>query len=175
MEPVLSVSSFIPSSWCSLLIVWASFIEIYCTLTLRTPIWDNNISLWVTKFTIHCKIKGPHSRTMKATEWSEWSCSVTSDSLRPQRWRSGGCAGSGGPRGATPHSRSEGAAVRRYPSSKVRETQVRLELLPCSQSMSKYLIPTKCHTLSGVLPHIRGKRNPSKTAGVARGHQRAEH
>ena len=36
--------------------------------------------------------------------------------------RSSGCMGKGGPRGATPHSRSGGAAVRRDPSSKVRET-----------------------------------------------------
>ena len=36
--------------------------------------------------------------------------------------RSGGCAGIGGLRGATPHSRSGGAAVRRYPSSKVRSS-----------------------------------------------------
>ena len=59
--------------------------------------------------------------------------------------RSGGCAGPGGPRGATPRSRSGGggcveipllqgkeqrlhfaeAAVKRYPTSKVRETEVR--------------------------------------------------
>ena len=59
--------------------------------------------------------------------------------------RSGGCVGTGGPRGATPRSRSGGAAVRRYllvqgkkqqlcfagaavkryPMSKVKETQVR--------------------------------------------------
>ena len=39
--------------------------------------------------------------------------------------RSSGCAGAGGPRGAIPRSKSGGAAVRRYPSSKVRETQVR--------------------------------------------------
>ena len=32
----------------------------------------------------------------------------------PERPRSGGCAGAGGPRGATPHSRSGGAAVRKY-------------------------------------------------------------
>ena len=32
----------------------------------------------------------------------------------------GGCVGAGGPRGATPCSRSGGATVRRYPSSKVR-------------------------------------------------------
>ena len=34
--------------------------------------------------------------------------------------RSGCCAGTGGPRGATLRSRSERAAVRRFPSSKVR-------------------------------------------------------
>ena len=39
--------------------------------------------------------------------------------------RSGGCPGKGGPRGATPRSRSGGEVVRRYRSSKVRETQVR--------------------------------------------------
>ena len=38
------------------------------------------------------------------------------------RPRSGGCAGAGGPRGATPRSRSGRAAVRRYPSSKVRRS-----------------------------------------------------
>ena len=38
--------------------------------------------------------------------------------------RSSGCAGAGGPRGAIPQSRLGGAAVRRYPTSKVRETQV---------------------------------------------------
>ena len=36
--------------------------------------------------------------------------------------RSGGCVGAGGPRGAIPRSRSGGAAVRRYPSSKVRSS-----------------------------------------------------
>ena len=37
--------------------------------------------------------------------------------------------GAGGPRRAIPHSRSGGAAVRRYPLSKVRETQVRRYML----------------------------------------------
>ena len=55
-----------------------------------------------------------------------------------------------GPRGATPGSRSGGAAVRRYPSSKVRSS-------------------------SEKIPHIRGKTNPSKMVGVARGHQRGRH
>ena len=53
--------------WCSYLIVWASLIGIYCTLTLRPLIWENDINLWVTKFIAHCKIKGPQSRTIKAT------------------------------------------------------------------------------------------------------------
>ena len=39
-----------------------------------------------------------------------------------QRPRSSGCAGTGGPRGAIPRCRSERAAVRRYPSSKVRSS-----------------------------------------------------
>ena len=40
--------------------------------------------------------------------------------------RSDGCAGTGGPRGAIPCSRSGGAAVRRYPSSKVRNNDCAL-------------------------------------------------
>ena len=39
--------------------------------------------------------------------------------------RSRGCTGTGGPRGAIPRWRSGRAAVRRYPTPKVRETQVR--------------------------------------------------
>ena len=38
------------------------------------------------------------------------------------RPRTGGCEGTGGPRGAIPHSKSGGAVVRRYPSSKVRSS-----------------------------------------------------
>ena len=51
-------------------------------------------------------------------------------------------------RGATPRSRSGRGAVRRYPLSKVRSSHEEI-------------------------PHIQGKRNPSKTVGAARGHQRA--
>ena len=39
---------------------------------------------------------------------------------------SGGCTGAGGLRGATPRSRSGGATVRRYPSSKVRRSSCAL-------------------------------------------------
>ena len=45
--------------------------------------------------------------------------------------------------------RSGRAVVRRYPSSKVRSSREEI-------------------------PHILGKRNPSKTVGLARGHQRAD-
>ena len=40
--------------------------------------------------------------------------------------RSGGCEGAGGPIGAISRSRSEGAAVGRYPSSKVRSSSYTL-------------------------------------------------
>ena len=40
--------------------------------------------------------------------------------------RSGSCMGVGGPRGATPCSRSEEAALRRYPFSKVRSSSCAL-------------------------------------------------
>ena len=71
------------------------------------------------------------------------------------RPRSCGCAVAGGPRGATPCSRSGGAAMRRYPSLKIRSSGA----LHWSSREE--------------IPHAQGKRNPSKTVGVARGHQRA--
>ena len=55
--------------------------------------------------------KLPHARGQ-----GRWLRGAT---LRPS---SGGCAGTGAPRGATPRSRSGGVAVRRYPSSKVRSS-----------------------------------------------------
>ena len=45
------------------------------------------------------------------------------------RPRSGGCPGTGGPRGAIPRWTSKRAVVRRYPLCKVRETQVRWYML----------------------------------------------
>ena len=54
------------------------------------------------------------------------------------------------PRGATPHPRSGAAADRSYPTSKVR-----------SGSQEE-------------ITHVQGKRNPSKTVGAERGHQRAD-
>ena len=65
-------------------------------------------------------------------------------------------AGAGGPREATPHSRSGGAAMRRYPSSKVRSSSCAL--------LEQLWKDTQ----------VQGKRNPSKRVGVARGHQRAD-
>ena len=65
--------------------------------------------------------------------------------------RSGGCTGAGGPKGAIPHSRSGGVAVRKYPSSKVRSSG-------CG-----------CLSSREEIPHVQGKM-----VGVARGHQRAD-
>ena len=50
----------------------------------------------------------------------------------------------------------EGAAVRRYPSPKVRSRAV------------------LCWSSREEIPHVQGKRNPSKTVSDARGHQRAD-
>ena len=72
------------------------------------------------------------------------------------RPRSGGCTGSGGQRGATPCSRSGGAAMRRYPSLKIRSSGA----LHWSSREE--------------IPDIQSKINPSKTVGVARGHQQAD-
>ena len=58
--------------------------------------------------------------------------------------RSSACAGIRGPRGATPRSRSGGEAVRRHPSTKVRSSREEI-------------------------PHVQGKRNPSKLVGVVKG------
>ena len=70
--------------------------------------------------------------------------------------RNGGCGGAGRPRGAIPHSRSGGLAVRRYPSSKVRSSSCTL--------LEQLWRDTPCP----------GKRNPSKMVGIARGHQRED-
>jgi len=64
--------------------------------------------------------------------------------------------GTGGPRGAVPHSRSEGAAVRRYPYPR------------------EGAVAALCWSSREEIPHVQGKRNPSKTVGVAREHQRAD-
>ena len=70
--------------------------------------------------------------------------------------RSCGWAGTGWPRGATSCSRSGQVVVRRYPSSKVRSSGCPLLEQPWR------------------VPHIQGKRNPSKMVSVVRGHQRAD-
>ena len=58
--------------------------------------------------------------------------------------RSSGCVGTRGLRGATPRSKSGGATS------------------------------ALCWSSGEEIPHVQGKRNPSKTVGVVRGHQRAE-
>ena len=67
-----------------------------------------------------------------------------------------GAMGAGGPRRATPHSRSGGTVLRRYPLFKVRSAAV------------------LCWSSREEIPQVQGKRNPNKTVGVARGHQRAD-
>ena len=59
-----------------------------------------------------------------------------------------------GPRGATPRSRSGGAASEEISLIQGKEQQLRSSLEE--------------------IPYIQGKRNPRKTVGVARGHQRAD-
>ena len=73
------------------------------------------------------------------------------------RPRSHGCMGAGEPRGAIPLWRWGRAVVRRYPLSKVRSNKAAL-----------------CWSSHAEIPRVQGKRNPSKTVGVARGHQRAD-
>ena len=72
------------------------------------------------------------------------------------RPRSGVFTGTGGPRGVTPRSRSGGVVVRRYLSSKVRSSG-------CALGWGKEI------------PHVQGKRNPSKMVGVARGQTQWNH
>ena len=64
--------------------------------------------------------------------------------------------GAGGPRGATPCSRSGGGVVRRYPSSKVRNSAA------------------LCWSSHEEIPQVQGKRNPSKMVGTEKGHQWAD-
>ena len=67
-----------------------------------------------------------------------------------QSHRPSGCTAQEQPRGATPRPRLGAAADRSYPTSKVR-----------SGGQEE-------------ITHIQGKRNPSKTVGAERGHQRAD-
>ena len=64
--------------------------------------------------------------------------------------------GAGGLKGATPPSRSGGVAVRRYLLSRIRAAAA------------------LCWSSREEISHIQGKRNPIKTVGVVRGHQRAD-
>ena len=45
------------------------------------------------------------------------------------------------------------------------------EEIPLVQSKEQWLL---CWSSREEIPHTQGKRNPSKTVGVARGHQRAD-
>ena len=68
----------------------------------------------------HCRGDGRNStETLKGRKAVENGWTYRRPKGATLHPRSGGCAGAGGPRGATPCSRSEGAAVRRFHSSEV--------------------------------------------------------
>ena len=72
------------------------------------------------------------------------------------------------PRGATPRPRSGAAAERSNLMSKERR-------LRGSRTAERSYSTFKVRRSGGEeIPIVQGKRNPSKTVGVARGHQRAD-
>ena len=71
-------------------------------------------------------------------------------------------------RGATIHPRAGEAAERSYPTSK---EQWQHGCRRAERSYSTFKIRRGGREEK---PHVQGKRNPSKTVGVARGHQRAD-
>ena len=91
------------------------------------------------------------------------------------------------PRGATPHPRSEAAVERSYHTAEVwavaeRSNPMSKErrLRGCRRAKRSYStfkvggVAALCWSSHEEIPHVQGKRNPSKMIGVARGHQRAE-
>ena len=70
-------------------------------------------------------------------------------------------------RGATPRRRLGAAAERSSPMSKERRLRRRRR---AKRSYSTFKVRSSCEEI----PHGQGKRNPSKTVGITRGHQRAE-
>ena len=68
---------------------------------------------------------GPPVPARAATAPWTWGC-LSLSLIAFLVLKSGGCAGAGGLRGATPRSRSGGVVVRRYPSSKVRSSSCAL-------------------------------------------------
>ena len=61
-------------------------------------------------------------------------------------------------------------AERSYSTFKVRRGG-REEISPCPRSEAAVVL---CWSSHEEIPHVQDKRNPSKTVGVARGHQRAD-
>ena len=86
-----------------------------------------------------------------------------------------GCDGMGWPRRANPRLRPGVAAERSNPTSK--------EPWLCGRRRAERSYSTfevrrgdsyKLRSSREEIPHVQGKRNPCKTVGVARGHQRAD-
>ena len=79
------------------------------------------------------------------------------------------------PRGAISYPRSGAAADRSYPTSKEWQLRGRRR---AERSYSTLEVRRgdsyKLRSSREEIPHVQGKRNPCKTVGVARGHQRAD-
>ena len=87
------------------------------------------LNIYIHKYIAGCD--GPHRSAAKRSYQGQGrgqrvpgcvGTGVAERSYTTSEVRGGGCTGKGGPRGATPCSRSGGAAVRRYFLSKVRSS-----------------------------------------------------
>ena len=82
-------------------------------LNMPTNLENSTVATGLEKVSFHSNPKERQSQRM---------LKLLHNCTQTPHLRSGGCAGTGGPRGATPCSRSGGAVVRRYPSLKVRSS-----------------------------------------------------
>ena len=94
-----------------------------------------------------------------------------------QRRRPGAAARRSYPTSKRPRLRRHGRAERSYSTFKVRRGGS--EEIPLVQDKEQRLrfagaAAALCWSSREEIPHVQGKRNPSKTVGVARGHQRAD-
>ena len=136
----------------------------YCTDNSQKKTFKWPISLWKDEKTKICYFVSANGMRKKLYlpllgSFFRWGYIILNHIIYQGQWprrvttrpRSGGYAGARGPKGATPLSRSGEKT-----SSKLRSSGC--ALLESREEIS----------------HDQGKRNPGKTVGVARGHQRAE-
>ena len=128
----ISSKAFLPTV-VDIMVIWVKLTQL--NSELNSPIWR----LGQTKQEVRPRGATPRPRSGAATECAmlQWHRSGREalPHFRGQgRWqrrvtpcsRTISCLGAGGPRGATPCSRSGGVAMRRYPSSKVRNSSCAL-------------------------------------------------